>query len=56
MEYERLVGDAAKLLEEAKPNRKKIDDMYAKLVAALDPRDEFLFNWRTICRKKGWLK
>jgi predicted ATP-binding protein involved in virulence len=56
LEYEALVKRAAALLEEADPDRKKISAMNERLVQALSPTDDFLFNWRYICRQKGWLE
>jgi len=55
-EYERLVEAASALLEKEKPNVSQIVDMDEKLSQALGPKDEFLFNWRYICRQKGWLR
>ncbi len=55
LEYEKLVDAAGKLLEQEAPNEQKIKDMNEKLTAALSPKDEFLFNWRYICRQKEWL-
>lgn len=55
MEYEALVRKAAALLEQAHPSVDRIRAMNAKLVAALSPTDDFLFNWRYVCSKKGWL-
>jgi hypothetical protein len=56
LEYEALVKRAAALLEEADPDRKKIAAINERLVQALSPTDDFLFNWRYICRQKGWLE
>lgn len=55
LEYERLVETASKLLE-GEPERHQVEEMSAKLVAALSPKDDFLFRWRAICRSKGWLE
>lgn len=55
MAYETLVKNAAALLEQAHPSVDRIRTMNAKLVAALSPTDDFLFNWRYVCSKKGWL-
>lgn len=55
MAYEALVKNAAALLEQAHPSVDRIRAMNAKLVAALSPTDDFLFNWRYVCSKKGWL-
>lgn len=56
LEYERLIEDAAVLLEKTEPGNSQIEKMNEKLVQALGPKDEFLFNWRYICKQKGWLK
>ena len=56
IEYERLVEEASALLEKDQPTEKQISEMHEKLVQALGPQDEFLFRWRAICDKKGWLK
>ena len=56
IEYERLIGEASALLEEDEPADSRISKMHEKLVQALGPKDEFLFRWRAICDKKGWLR
>ncbi|MCU0757381.1 MAG: ATP-binding protein [Xanthomonadales bacterium] len=56
VEAEALLEKAATLLEAASPDRKKIVDMNRALVAALPPTDDFLFNWRYVCRTRGWLE
>lgn len=56
IEYETLIAQAALLLDQDAPDKKAIKEMNQKLVAALAPGDEFLFNWRYIARQKGWLK
>lgn len=56
VEYENLVKKAEALLEQERPNSDLIQEMNAKLVEALSPTDDFLFNWRYVCGKKGWLK
>ncbi|MEY4561207.1 MAG: hypothetical protein RLZZ618_484 [Pseudomonadota bacterium] len=55
IEYEALVKNAAKLLEKELPDMARIKEMNKKLVEALGPTDDFLFNWRYTCKKKGWL-
>lgn len=55
LEYEDLVKKAAALLEHDDPKVDRIRAMNAKLVEALSPTDDFLFNWRYVCKKKGWL-
>jgi hypothetical protein len=56
IEYERLVEEASVLLDKDQPAEKQIFEMHDKLLRALGPKDEFLFRWRAICDKKGWLK
>lgn len=56
VEYEALVKRAAALLESAKPDPKKIRAMNEQLVQALSPTDDFLFNWRYVCKTKRWLE
>ncbi|NPE59151.1 ATP-binding protein [Dickeya dadantii] len=53
LEYERLVEDAAKLLNKPDASEKELDAMYQQLLAALDVKDEFLFRWRFIRGKKA---
>ncbi|KHN57054.1 hypothetical protein OI70_09995 [Dickeya fangzhongdai] len=53
LEYERLVEDAAKLLNKSDASEKELDAMYQQLLAALDVKDEFLFRWRFIRGKKA---
>lgn len=55
-EYEDLVKKAAALLEQQDPSVDRIRAMNTKLVDALSPTDDFLFNWRYVCKKKGWLQ
>lgn len=52
---ERLVEEANVLLSQATPSKEHIKELYKKLCSVLDPRDDFLFRWRYICSKKGWL-
>ena len=55
LEYERLVDEAQALLNQQEPDVDQITLMNDKLLAALNPKDYFLLNWRYICRQKGWL-
>jgi predicted ATPase len=55
IEYRALVEDAAKLLEAEDPTKDEISKMNQQLVDALSPADDFLFRWRCICKRKGWL-
>ncbi len=54
-EYEILINKAAALMEKAQPGAVAIRKMNDDLVAALNPKDDFLFRWRYICKQKGWL-
>lgn len=54
-EYETLVNEASSLLMQSSPDKAELQAMYLKLLQALKPTDEFLFRWRAICDKKGWL-
>ncbi|MBE9475409.1 MAG: AAA family ATPase [Chloroflexi bacterium] len=56
VEYENLVARASALLEKDKPDVKQIKKVNEKLIAALGPKDEFLFSWRYVCKQKGWLQ
>ena len=56
IEYERLVHRAAALLNKPSPHPRELEKIYEELVQALGPKDDFLFRWRAICEKKGWLK
>ncbi|MFH1117399.1 MAG: ATP-binding protein [Pseudomonadota bacterium] len=55
-EYERLVEKASALLDTEQPDVSQVQEMNERLVQALGPKDEFLFNWRYICKQKGWLR
>ena len=54
-EYETLVSEASALLMQPSPDKAMLEAMYQRLLKALKPTDEFLFRWRAICDKKGWL-
>jgi phosphopantothenoylcysteine synthetase/decarboxylase len=56
VEYENLVARASALLETDKPDIKQIKKVNEELIAALGPKDEFLFSWRYVCKQKGWLQ
>ncbi len=56
LEYEKLVEEASGLLAMEQPDASQIEEMNERLVRALGPKDDFLFNWRYISRQKGWLK
>jgi hypothetical protein len=55
LEYEELIKRASALLENNELDVQSIQTMNAQLVEALSPTDDFLFNWRYICKTKGWL-
>ena len=56
IEYETLINKAAALMEKEQPSSTEIKSMNEALVAALSPKDDFLFSWRYICKQKGWLE
>ena len=56
MESEKLIEEAATLLDVPNPDVKKIKEKYDTLCQKLSPKDDFLFRWRFICEKKGYLK
>lgn len=56
VEAEQLINEASALLIQESPSETTLHEMNARLVQALGVRDEFLFRWRAICDKKGWLK
>lgn len=56
LEYEKLVEEASLLLEKDQIDLHQVEQMNVRLVEALNPKDDFLFNWRYICKQKGWLK
>lgn len=55
IEYEKLLDKASGLLRQNNPPQEAIKEMNDRLVEALNPKDRFLFNWRYIVQKKGWL-
>jgi predicted ATPase len=56
VEAEELINRASKLVEENEPDLKEIKKMRDELAKSLDSKDTFLFRWRAICERKGWLK
>lgn len=56
LEYEKLVEKAASLLDNGQADKTEVEKMNRRLVAALNPKDDFLFNWRYICKQKGLLE
>ncbi|KAE9541374.1 AAA family ATPase [Ursidibacter maritimus] len=59
LEYEQLIDEARELISSRRnmrPTNEQIENMREKLANALEPTDPFLFYWRSICEKKGYLK
>ena len=56
IEYEALVKKASALLDSSEPDIRKVKAINKKLIQALSPTDDFLFNWRYVCRSKGGLE
>lgn len=56
LEYEALVKKASAILDEERPDLVRIRKMNDQLLSALNPTDDFLFNWRYVCHAKGWVK
>lgn len=54
-ESEILLDEASRLIDDPDATRTQIHDMYQRLLEALNPKDLFLFRWRAICEKRGWL-
>jgi hypothetical protein len=54
-EAEALLKEASALINDSKTTPAKVEKTLQKLLAALGPKDPFLFRWRAICEKKGWL-
>lgn len=50
---ERLIKEASELLEKDTISKTEYQEMNTRLVKALNPADDFLFNWRYICKSKG---
>ncbi|WP_027853084.1 AAA family ATPase [Marinobacterium litorale] len=50
---ERLIKEASELLEKDTIPKTEFQEMNTRLVRALNPADDFLFNWRYICKSKG---
>jgi predicted ATP-binding protein involved in virulence len=54
---QKLLDEASKLIQEGnEPTEKEVETMRKRLAEALSPEDDFLFNWRYICKKRGLLK
>lgn len=57
-EYDSLIEQAKALISSQrleKPSAEEIEQMRIQLAEALQPSDPFLFYWRSICEKKGYL-
>lgn len=54
VESENLIEEASRLLDLSKVSAKKVKEIHEKLITALNPKDDFLFQWRYIGKKKGW--
>ncbi len=55
IKYEDLIKRASAMIDNESPSRDEIEKMNKRLVSALSPKDDFLFSWRYICKKRGWL-
>ena len=53
--FHELIEEASTLIESNSPPRQKISDMHERLLHALPATDDYLFRWRAICKKKGFL-
>lgn len=56
--YSNLIEEAKEMISSKRvnaPSKTEIEEMRIKLSQALEPTDSFLFRWRAICEKKGWL-
>lgn len=56
LEAEKLLEEAARLLDDPDVTAMEIEKMHQQLIAILSPIDPFLFRWRAIGEKKGLLK
>ena len=56
LESEKLLDDASALIAKTDVTSWEVKAMHEKLCKALSPKDSFLFRWRAICEKKGFLK
>jgi hypothetical protein len=52
---ERLIKEASELIEKDTISKTEFQEMNTRLVKALNPADDFLFNWRYICKSKGFM-
>jgi len=51
-----ILDRASALMREEKPSPDEVRKTHAELVKALPPSDDFLFRWRYIAEKRGFLK
>lgn len=56
IESEKIIQEASALLDKQEISGDEIQAMYKKLIKALSPKDNYLFRWRGICKKRGLLK
>ncbi|MBI4323879.1 MAG: AAA family ATPase [Chloroflexi bacterium] len=56
LDSEKLLEEAAALIARTDVASWEVNALHEKLGKALSPRDSFLFRWRAICEKKGFLK
>jgi hypothetical protein len=55
LEYEKLIREASQMMAQNHVSSEQILAMHERLVTALNPKDEFLFTWKFVCHKKGWI-
>lgn len=55
IESEQLINMASDLLDKPGVSRDEIQDMHQRLMKALNEKDPFLFRWRAVGEKKGFL-
>lgn len=56
IESEKLLAEASSLLDKQRTTAAEVQKIHQKLITTLSPKDSFLFRWRAICEKKGWLE
>lgn len=52
-EYTELLNIASEIMIKNNPDPNEVLKIYQKLLVALNPKDDFLFRWRSLCEKKG---
>ncbi|MFZ2959105.1 MAG: hypothetical protein WA705_19645 [Candidatus Ozemobacteraceae bacterium] len=50
------MNEASNLLDKTGAFTAEVEEIHQRLVVALNPKDPFLFRWRAICAKRGFLK